>query len=948
MDVDQSDSQKAQTLQSLTTGSLGSSLSKLAASSRAIPAEKDFHFYYNFDEFKIPIRTIERQSQSMLETIGSSAEVWDREMAYPEDTDDAYDWLVNVNDEIFERFDVSLDEFQKIRKEEEQEESGRAVALTADPDDGFQLVCGKKKKTPTHEDEMHDSSFESSVKVATKDRKTLGVKPKVPFHIPTIRRPQDEFNILVNNSNQPFEHVWLQRSEDGTRFVHPLEKFSVLDFVDKISEDFQPIYPPSLDCTPFKFIEEVNDLKELAAKLRGVNEFAVDLEHNQYRSFQGLTCLMQISTRTEDYVVDTLKLRIHVGPYLREVFKDPSKKKVLHGADRDVVWLQRDFGIYICNLFDTGQASRVLKLERNSLEYLLHHFCGVAANKEYQNADWRLRPLPEEMVRYAREDTHYLLYIYDLMRMKLSSMPHEAEESDPPLVEVYKRSHDVCMHLYEKELLTESSYLYVYGLQGSGFDAQQLAVAAGLFEWRDVVARAEDESTGYILPNKTLLEIAKQMPVTVNKLRRLLKSKHPYIERNLASIVTIIRHSMLNSCAFEEAAQRLKEVRAEACSIALTLHRQASEENASANEHQETNIPDTILNMKNSAVDNTPSDRVCSPSSQSKVAPLECGYRPFVPGKCVKVDHSLHPVLNGSRHISQVGPTTSEPSKHSNGDKYPVAHVTGVNISLQKKTNRGGLGSLLGNSAPKRKLDTDKKDKEESKLDKIRSSVTLPFHSFLGTSEQLKSVAEPTTVTALKTQNSELPAAESAKSTNVEPPAVPVPKPFPTDEIIMLEDDSDDNVEDEDGDEDEELRAVDEATDEPKLKGLSASSPLEIDDDDEPMSLSELSSSFQKCLNSNEQAMNLGETDNPGNQSDFLQIKPFDYEAARKEVVFGEDLEEDSEPENDKDPKASKNAGAKLDLGLDRVQKNSSTVELPQGKRRHAFPATGNRSATFR
>lgn len=53
------------------------------------------------------------------------------------------------------------------------------------------------------------------------------------------------------------------------------EKLSVLDFVDKINEDFQPVYPPSLDCTPFKLIEEVNDLKELAAKLRGVNEFAV-------------------------------------------------------------------------------------------------------------------------------------------------------------------------------------------------------------------------------------------------------------------------------------------------------------------------------------------------------------------------------------------------------------------------------------------------------------------------------------------------------------------------------------------------------------------------------------------------------------------------------------------------------------------------------------------------
>ena len=59
------------------------------------------------------------------------------------------------------------------------------------------------------------------------------------------------------------------------------------------------------------------------------------------------------------------------------------------------------------------------------------------------------------------------------------------------------------------------------------------------------------------------------MPVTINKLRRLLKSKHSFIERNLASIVTIIRHSMLNSSAFEEAAERLKEVRTEAVRLVL-------------------------------------------------------------------------------------------------------------------------------------------------------------------------------------------------------------------------------------------------------------------------------------------------------------------------------------------------------------------------------------------
>ena len=44
--------------------------------------------------------------------------------------------------------------------------------------------------------------------------------------------------------------------------------------------------------------------------------------------------------------------------------------------------------------------------------------------------------MPSYDHRYAREDTHYLLYIYDLMRIKLYAMPKEAENIDAPLVEV--------------------------------------------------------------------------------------------------------------------------------------------------------------------------------------------------------------------------------------------------------------------------------------------------------------------------------------------------------------------------------------------------------------------------------------------------------------------------------------------------------------------------------
>jgi exosome complex exonuclease RRP6 len=74
--------------------------------------------------------------------------------------------------------------------------------------------------------------------------------------------------------------------------------------------------------------------------LENCDAFGVDLEHHDYRSFQGFTCLMQISTRDEDFVIDALVLRneLHL---LNKSFTDPKIVKVLHGAEMDIQWLQR-------------------------------------------------------------------------------------------------------------------------------------------------------------------------------------------------------------------------------------------------------------------------------------------------------------------------------------------------------------------------------------------------------------------------------------------------------------------------------------------------------------------------------------------------------------------------------------------------------------------------------
>ena len=42
----------------------------------------------------------------------------------------------------------------------------------------------------------------------------------------------------------------------------------------------------------------------------------------------------------------------------------------------------------------------------------------MQTDKRYQLADWRIRPLQNEMLLYARMDTHYLLYMYDVLRVR--------------------------------------------------------------------------------------------------------------------------------------------------------------------------------------------------------------------------------------------------------------------------------------------------------------------------------------------------------------------------------------------------------------------------------------------------------------------------------------------------------------------------------------------------
>lgn len=280
----------------------------------------------------------------------------------------------------------------------------------------------------------------------------------------------------------------------------------------------EPREPASFDDTPFSFVDTPEALEAMVAKLQQAKEIAVDLEHHSLRTYHGITCLMQISTRDEDWIVDTLALRGELrSGKLGGVLSDPSIVKVFHGSESDIIWLQRDFDIYIVNLFDTFHATKVLGFTQHSLAYLLSHYCQFEADKRYQMADWRVRPLPQEMAMYARSDTHFLLYIYDRLRNALleqSSRPPSPAEGEidvgmtqrrnpqQAMREVLERSGDTALRLYERETYDAENGRGSGGwanlarkqLAQGTINEEAGAVFKAVHAWRDQSARAEDES----------------------------------------------------------------------------------------------------------------------------------------------------------------------------------------------------------------------------------------------------------------------------------------------------------------------------------------------------------------------------------------------------------------------------------------------------------------------
>ncbi len=277
-----------------------------------------------------------------------------------------------------------------------------------------------------------------------------------------------------------------------------------------------------------EYVQSESELNAAVERLAGARLVAVDTEAAGYHRYFDRVCLVQLSTPSETFVIDTLAVP-RLDP-LRPLLERPGTEVVFHDADYDLRLLVRDYGIQVRGLFDTKLAAQFLGEPSIGLAGLVEKFLGIKLEKAFQRADWARRPLPAEMLEYAAGDTRHLLPLRDLLREALSTLGRLA------WAEEEFRLHEAVRWTAPAE--DPDAYLRLKGTRD--LRPRQLAALRELYAWREEVARSRDVAPFRVLSNEALIELARRMPETPEGLAAVPGTPRSLAGRHGAEVLAAI------------------------------------------------------------------------------------------------------------------------------------------------------------------------------------------------------------------------------------------------------------------------------------------------------------------------------------------------------------------------------------------------------------------------
>src|SRR4030042_6202636 len=255
-------------------------------------------------------------------------------------------------------------------------------------------------------------------------------------------------------------------------------------------------------------ITKPGGLKRLANILADQPILAVDTESNSLFAYHEQVCLIQFSTPEADYLLDPLGFGDLA--LLAPIFADEHIQKTFHAAEYDLLCMKRDYGFVFNNLFDTMLAARIVGRQEVGLGSILASEFTIQADKRHQRANWGQRPLPRYLLDYARQDTHFLIPLQEILKRQL-----EGKDLLSLAREDFQR---LCL----VEANPDNGKIDCWRINGvHKLSPQQAAVLQDLCEYRDEVARQRNRPLFKVISDNTLQAIASSLPASQEELKNL-------------------------------------------------------------------------------------------------------------------------------------------------------------------------------------------------------------------------------------------------------------------------------------------------------------------------------------------------------------------------------------------------------------------------------------------
>jgi ribonuclease D len=266
------------------------------------------------------------------------------------------------------------------------------------------------------------------------------------------------------------------------------------------------------DLADFELIATRADLDALAQDLLAEKVIGVDTEADSFYHYFDKTCLVQVATRRQIYLIDPLAFG---GPSelapLGPIFESPSICKVFHAAEYDIFVLKRDCGFRFANLFDTMISAQLLGYPSVGLSSLAQRHFGVDLPKDEQRSDWSQRPLTPQQMSYAAADVLYLIQFAERLTRELRKAKR--------LSWAEEEFENLAGREWPERQVEEYGYLRIKGARR--LDPRSLAVLRELYLMRDARAQELDRPAFKVMGNRTLLEIAERKPRKLSELSEI-------------------------------------------------------------------------------------------------------------------------------------------------------------------------------------------------------------------------------------------------------------------------------------------------------------------------------------------------------------------------------------------------------------------------------------------